>query len=105
MEARRERVTTLIEDIEAEGRAQHTSVAGRDKVMGVHPHTRPLKPNRRPRPVCHASTKTARDEYKASYLDFVAKFRAAVSSLRKIGISSEVRFPPYCFVPFLATRV
>ncbi|MFT3839355.1 MAG: hypothetical protein QM723_20395 [Myxococcaceae bacterium] len=101
-EKRRARVLELIAEVEEEGRAQHPRVAGVEKVVGAHPHTRPLKPDRRPRPMCHASTKLARDEYKETYRNFVSRFRAAVECLRTLGVSKEVKFPPFAFVPFLA---
>ena len=54
---RRSAVRGLVEGVEAEARAQDKPVLGVRAVRAQHPHTRPERLERSPRPLGHASTR------------------------------------------------
>jgi hypothetical protein len=91
----RERITELVEDIEAEARADRE--ARRVEPMGVEailrqdPHTRPNQTKKSPAPEFHAATKAARQRFWEAYSAFVAAFREAAEKL-KAG-DRTARFP------------
>jgi hypothetical protein len=100
----------MVEDIGIETRErlrrEGRSPLGVDAVMSQNPHGRPREPKREPAPLCHASTKEKRKEYRRAYHAFVALFRRAADLLRK-GVR-DVRFPENCFpppMPFAAVAV
>ncbi|HZI04322.1 MAG TPA: hypothetical protein VEZ71_09885, partial [Archangium sp.] len=56
-EERQRAVRGLVEGVEAEARAQDKPVLGVRAVRAQHPHTRPERLERSPRPLGHASTR------------------------------------------------
>ncbi|MFT3842213.1 MAG: transposase [Myxococcaceae bacterium] len=104
-EKRRARVRRMIATIEADARAKHRWVLGRDKVLAAHPHTRPRKPDRRPRPRVHVSTLLAKRIYMTEYQSFVASFKDAVKWLRSGVLRKAAEFPAYSFSPVVPVRV
>jgi REP element-mobilizing transposase RayT len=83
-------------------RAAHTeragkAVIGRRRVVSQHPHTKPRRVCRRQRPSCHASTRLARQAYRASYREFCAAYVAASTEFRCGRL--DVGFPLHAFRP------
>ncbi|MFT3839205.1 MAG: hypothetical protein QM723_19645 [Myxococcaceae bacterium] len=102
---RRALAKRMIAEIEAEGRAKHRRVMGAAKVEAAHPHTRKLRPDRRPYPWVHASTRLARHIYMSEYRKFVCDFRLAVKWLRSGVLSKKAEFPAFSFAPVVPVRV
>ena len=96
-EERRSAVRGLVEGVEAEARAQDKPVLGVRAVRAQHPHTRPERLERSPRPLGHASTRQALKELREQYRAFVAAFREAAARWRRGDFSA--RFPLYSFPP------
>lgn len=102
-DAYEKRVRAMADTIRTETRAAFprdtNPVLGAKAVMAFHPHYRPGTLARSPAPLCHASTRATRQEYKTRYRNFVNAFRHAAEQLKK-GVVS-VRFPPFAFPPRL----
>lgn len=96
-EERREAVRGLVEEVEAEARARGRPVLGGRDVLAQHPHTRPERLERSPRPLGHASTHQALRGLREQYRAFVAAFREAAARWLRGDFSAC--FPPYSFPP------
>jgi hypothetical protein len=99
----RERVASLVEDIEAEARTVRRErglpVLGVGAVLRQNPHTEPNRTKRSPAPRFHAATKGIRDGLREAYGLFLAAFRDAAEQL-KAGDRSA-KFPLGSFPPGL----
>jgi hypothetical protein len=99
----RERIAELIEEIEAEARADREArgveLLGAEAIQRQDPHTRPNQTRRSPAPAYHAATKAARESFWESYSAFVTAFREAADALKR-G-EWPVRFPLGSFPPGL----
>ncbi len=84
-------------EVEAKARAQGKPVLGAQAVRAQHPHTRPERLKRSPRPRGHASTRQALKELREQYRAFVAAFREAAARWRRGDFLA--RFPLYSFPP------
>ena len=82
----RERVASLVQEIEAEAAAERKRTGlqplGAAAILKQRPHTWPNKTKRSPSPGFHAATKAARKELWEAYARFVAAFREASERLR-----------------------
>ncbi|WNG20844.1 transposase [Cystobacter fuscus] len=94
---RQRAVRELVREVEAEARSRSTSVLGVQAVRAQHPHTRPERLDRSPRPLGHASTHQAMKELREQYRAFVAAFREAAARWMRGDFS--VCFPPFSFPP------
>lgn len=65
------------------------------KILAQDPFGRPDDPAHEPTPLCHASTETAEEEYRAAYDAFVAAFHAAALVTR--SRPPRAPFPPCSF--------
>lgn len=90
-------IRSMIQGVEDEGRRQHSKVPGARAVSRVHPHTRPERTKRGPRPVCHATRKEAVGFWRLRYRDFVSAYRTASAEFRRGNWSTE--FPSLAFRP------
>jgi REP element-mobilizing transposase RayT len=96
---RARRVLELVRSVEEEAEASHERVLGPEAILAQHPHQRPAKPERSPRPHCHAAHASTRRAYIEVYRAYVATFRSA--SVRwRLG-ELETEFPLGAFRPFL----
>ena len=104
---RREAVRAIIEAIEADAAARHraagTRPAGVRAILRHHPHERPDKLARSPRPWFHTRTSAGRERLREAYRLFEDAFRHAAELLRA-GVPNppfpEGSFPPGMpFVP------
>jgi hypothetical protein len=99
----RERIAELVEEIEAEARADREARGveplGVEAILRQDPHTRPNQTKKSPAPAYHAATKGARERFWEAYSAFVAEFREAAEKL-KAG-DRTVRFPLGSFPPSL----
>jgi REP element-mobilizing transposase RayT len=106
-EERRCAVRGLLEEVEAEARARGKPVLGARAVQAQHPHTRPERLKRSPRPLGHASLPQALRELREQYRAFVAAFREAAARWKRGDFSA--RFPLFSFpprvVPGLVARI
>ena len=90
----------LLSEIVTRYRELHDPVPGTHPATFQDPHARPANPDRRPAPLCHASTRAVRDAFKAAYRSFVAAFRRAASLFRdalppgRDTASALAHFPP-----------
>jgi hypothetical protein len=96
-EERQRAVRGLVEEVEAEARAQDKPVLGVRAVRAQHPHTRPERLKRNPRPLGHASTRQAVTELREQYRTFVAAFREAAARWLRGDFSAS--FPLFSFPP------
>jgi REP element-mobilizing transposase RayT len=96
-EERQRAVRGLVEGVEAEARTQDKPVLGARAVKAQHPHTRPERLKRSPRPLGHASTRQALKELREQYRAFVAAFREAAARWRRGDFSAS--FPLFSFPP------
>jgi hypothetical protein len=94
---RQRAVRGLVEEVEAEARAQDKPVLGERAVRAQHPHTRPEHLKRSPRPLGHASTRQALKELREQYRAFVAAFREAAARWMRGDFSAS--FPRFSFPP------
>jgi len=99
---RRMLVGELIASIERDGSLLGAAVLGVKRVLRQRPQRRPAHVERSTRPLCHSSTREARDHYRAVYLSFVAVFREASKRWRSGQVT--VAFPAYAIRPFLWPR-
>ena len=100
---RARRVLELVRSAEREAEGMHEWVPGRARVLSQHPHHRPARPERRPRPYCHASTGFARRAFIEHYRVYVASFRSASARWREGDLAAP--FPPGSVKPFVWTAV
>ncbi len=96
-EERRREVRALLGDVEEEARSKGKPSLGAAAVRAQHPHTRPERLARSPRPLGHASTRQALRELREQYHAFVAAFREAAERWRRGDFSA--RFPLFSFPP------
>lgn len=103
--SRQERVRSLVREHEAGARLLRGKrpVVGAAAVQRQQPQRRPVHVKRSRRPMCHAATRAARQEYRRHYLGVVAAYREASRRLHQ-GEHS-VRFPAYCYPPPLPYRM
>lgn len=103
LEAYRQRVAELVEEIERDARAARiergTSVLGADAVLRQRPHNRPNRTKKSPAPRFHAASKAIRDGLREAYGLFLAAFRDAAELLKQGDRSA--RFPVGSFPPGL----
>jgi REP element-mobilizing transposase RayT len=103
----RERVRTLVEDIEQEAAVAREAAGiptlGPEAVLSQDPHHRPERIAKSPAPFVHAVSKAARLALYQSYAWFVAAFREAAEKLRRgdrTACFPAGSFPPA--LPFVA---
>jgi hypothetical protein len=96
-EERRREVRRLVQEVEAEARARGKPAVGAQAVQVQHPHSRPERLKRSPRPLGHASTRQALRELREQYRAFVAVFREAAARWGRGDFSA--RFPRFSFPP------
>ena len=72
---------------------------GLKKVLEQHPHTRPAKTKRSPRPYCHASSASLRRAFIETYKAFLNAYWEASHAFRHGILTAE--FPPGTFRPSL----
>ena len=96
VEKRRE-VQALLCEVEAEARGKGKPVLGARAVQEQHPHTRPERLKRSPRPLGHASTRQALQQLHEQYRAFVSAFREAAARWRRGDFSAC--FPVFSFPP------
>lgn len=91
----RQRVAGLVEEIEAEARAEREARGieplGVEPILKQRPHARPNQAKRSPAPLFHVVAKEARETFWLMYSTFVAAFRDAAEKLKTGDLS--VRFP------------
>ena len=99
----RERVASLVQEIEAEAAAERKRTGiqplGAAAILRQQPHTWPNKTKKSPSPGFHAATKAARKELWEAYARFVAAFREASEKLR--NGDRKAYFPIGSFPPGL----
>jgi putative transposase len=99
----RERIAGLVQEIEAEARADRQARGiepfGVEAILRQDPHTRPNQTKKSPAPLCHAASKEGRKKFWEAYSAFVASFREAAEKL-KAG-EWPVKFPLGSFPPAL----
>ena len=99
----RAQVAEMIQSIEAEteerNRAEGHVPPGAEWVMAQDPLHQPSDTDhrRRPMPLCHASSKKTREEYKEEYKAFCEAYTSA--SIRLRAGELDVEFPDNCFPP------
>ncbi|MEK7704541.1 MAG: transposase [Myxococcota bacterium] len=98
-EQRAERARHILEQAElqaVEARGDKPPLGGA-AVVAQDPHAVPSTTKRSPRPLCHASSRSARDAFRALYREFVAAYREASALFRAGRIDAE--FPDHCYKP------
>jgi hypothetical protein len=99
----REQVAGLVEEIEAEARADREARGiepmGVEAILRQDPHNRPNHTKKSPAPAVHAASKAARQAFWEAYSIFLAAFREAAEKL-KAG-DRTARFPLGSFPPAL----
>lgn len=96
---RARRVLELVRAVEQEAAASHPRVLGREKILAQNPDYRPARPQRSPRPYCHATLASARRAFIEQYRAYVASFRAASQRWRRGELATA--FPLGAVKPFL----
>jgi len=101
-ERRRERITALVADIEAEASARRKRTGaqplGVAAVLAQNPLRRPERTKTSPAPAFHAASQAARREHRGFYAEFVAAYRDAADKLRA---GAHAVFPIGSFPPAL----
>lgn len=97
--ARRRFYLRTVAGIEEEASRDPRRVLGVVAVLAQRPQLRPSRPARRPRPLCHASTRVLRELFKEHYRSFVTSFRTASAEWRRGRL--DVKFPEGAVRPFL----
>ena len=92
-------VLQIVRAAERQAAAMHSRVLGRRNVLAQHPHHRPARPKRSPRPHCHGAHAAQRREFIQHYRGFVARFRAASARWRRWDLAAD--FPSGAIRPFL----
>jgi hypothetical protein len=72
---------------------------GVERILSAHPHSRPRKSKRSPAPLCHASSRKLRTQYRDEHTAFVDAYRQASEQFRSGNLCVE--FPGCCFRPSL----
>ena len=90
----------MVKAIEEAARKAHPRVLGRAAVLAQRPQHRPERPDRSPRPICHAGALALLKEYRARYRAFVSWFVKA--SLRWRSGDFSVPFPARASRPIVA---
>jgi REP element-mobilizing transposase RayT len=88
-----------IQTIEEEGARQYRKVLGRAGVLRQHPHHRPARPSRAPRPLCHTSLRQLLEAFRDRYRSFLAAFHQASARWRAGDLLAQ--FPEHAIRPFL----
>ena len=100
----RQLVAGLMEEIEAEARAEREARGieplGVEAILRQRPHTRPNQTKKSPAPLFHVVAKEVREILWLAYSMFVAAFREAAEKLKTVELSA-VRFPVGSFPPGL----
>jgi REP element-mobilizing transposase RayT len=96
---RARQVLEMVRASEKQAEAMHERVLGRANVLSQNPHHRPARPDRSPRPHCHATRAADRRAFIERYRAYVASFRSASMRWRRGELSTE--FPPGAIRPFL----
>jgi REP element-mobilizing transposase RayT len=96
---RARRVLELVRSVEREAEVVHERVLGKAGVLAQHPHHRPARPERSPRPHCHATLASTRRAFIEHYRAYVASFRSASLRWRRGELGAE--FPLGAVRPFL----
>ncbi|HET9227041.1 MAG TPA: hypothetical protein VFR31_10260 [Thermoanaerobaculia bacterium] len=98
----RARIAELVEEVEAEARADREAKGieplGVEAILRQDPHTRPNETKKSPAPAFHAATKKARKRFWEEYSAFAAAFREAAEKLKE---GKPARFPLRSFPPAL----
>ncbi|MBI4616350.1 MAG: hypothetical protein HY720_22255 [Planctomycetes bacterium] len=94
----RELVAEQERTLRAERRKEGRSVLGVQAILRQDPFARPQNTKHSPRPLCHASTPEAREEYRQAYQAFLALYRQA--SARYRAGERDVQFPLGSFPPW-----
>ena len=98
----RARIAELVEEVEAEARADREAKGieplGVEAILRQDPHTRPNETRKSPAPAFHAASKKARKRFWEEYSAFVAAFREAAEKLKE---GKPARFPLGSFPPAL----
>jgi hypothetical protein len=99
----RERVSSLVSDIDREAAVARASTGqpplGLEAILTQDPHYRPERMAKSPAPFVHAASKAARLALYEAYSWFVAAYRTAAEKLR--GGDRTVCFPAGSFPPAL----
>ena len=96
---RARRVLALVRAAETEAEAAHPRVLGRARLVAQNPHHRPARPERSPRPHCHATLGSVRRAFIEHYRGYVVSFRAASEKWRRGDLATE--FPLGAVKPFV----
>ena len=92
-------ILELVRAAEKQAETMHERVLGRANVLAQHPHHRPARPARSPRPHCHATRAADRRAFIEQFRAYVASFRAASMRWRRGDLATK--FPPGAIRPFL----
>jgi hypothetical protein len=103
------RVAEMIDHLSNEAAARHRAGGTRpsdpDALLRIHPHQRPERTKRSPRPFVHAATRAVRKHFREAYRIFSGAYRTAAELLRAGERNVEFpegSFPPSApFVPWL----
>ncbi|MGZ3479520.1 MAG: transposase [Myxococcaceae bacterium] len=87
------------EAIEIEAAGTHRRVLGVAGVLSQHPQHRPDRPERKPRPLCHTTIASLREEFRERYRAYAAAFGEA--STRWTAGDFFAQFPDRAFRPFV----
>lgn len=100
-EEQQQRARDIIDEVEKEARQRRKkdkqSVLGVDNILNQDPLEMPGTSKRSHRPLCHASTRKAWDEFKDTYKKFADDYRVASEKFRQGDLS--VIFPDHAFKP------
>ena len=88
-------VAALIDHIVETHRGR--TVLGVKKILNLNPHDSPKIAPSRPAPLCHATSRRARDTFHAAYKIFVGAFRAAATAVKNGVELVRAGFPPGSF--------
>jgi REP element-mobilizing transposase RayT len=96
----RQMASELISSIEDDTRAERTrsgrECVGRERIVAMNPHERPIESETSSAPAVHASCPQTRTAFKRAYAAFVDAFRAAAACLRR---GEKCEFPLGAFPP------
>lgn len=95
-ETRRAKVQTMVRDITAETRERIATTGRRPlgvkKILRQHPHERPARSKRSPKPIVHAASREVRTALKIQFYVFRRAYRQAAEALR--AGDTDAKFPP-----------
>ena len=102
-EERQARVQAMVREITAETRARIEEtgrpVLGVKRLLRQHPHERPARTKKTPKPIVHSASRRVREAMRREFYVFRRAYRAASEALRAGDL--EVEFPPGCHRPRL----